>query len=277
MLDEEEDIAIESSIQMILNKPALIFDSTTLGKTILIADLHMGFIYGKNKKGIILPQSKRPEEELIELVKQLKPEHVIILGDFKDEIFGTNNPLVGRIFDFMKKIHPLTKLIIIKGNHDGKIEEILPESVEIIPPTGLFLKLVDGKTLGLWHGHASSSLDVFNADITITAHCHPAYTFRDEIGARITEKVWIKAKWLHTEGKKERLHIIIPAFNSYIEGYSVDGEFFKTIISMKDAINFEEAEVFTLEGVLLGTIANLQNERKLYDEKIKIGRKKKEY
>ncbi|HUT81727.1 MAG TPA: metallophosphoesterase [Candidatus Bathyarchaeia archaeon] len=271
---DEEVNKIESSTYMVPNKPALIFDSSTYGKTLLVADLHMGFIYGKNKKGIILPRSKRPEEELIELVKHIKPEHVIILGDFKDEIYGTNNPLVGRIFEFMKKIRSLTKLTIIKGNHDGKIEEILPESVEIIPPTGLFLRLEDGKTLGLWHGHATPALDVFNADITITAHCHPAYTFRDEIGAKITEKVWVKAKWLYTERREERLHIIIPAFNSYIEGYSVDGDYFKTTISMKEAINFEEAEVFTLEGVLLGTIRDLQNERKKYNEEIKIKRKR---
>ncbi len=273
-MDEDEN-KIESSTYIIPNKPALIFDSTIYGKTLLVADLHIGFIYGKNKKGIILPLSKRPEEELIELVKQHKPDHVIILGDFKDEIFGTNNPLVGRIFEFMKKIKPLTKLTIIKGNHDGKIEEVLPESVEIIQPSGLFLDLKDGKTIGLWHGHATPALDAFNADITITAHCHPAFTFRDEIGAKITEKVWIKAKWLPTENGKERLHIIMPVFNSYIEGYSVDGDFFKTLISMKDAIDFDNAEVFTLEGVLLGNLEDLQNERKKFDNEIKIRRKKK--
>jgi len=265
---------------MIPHKPAILIETEEYGSTLVIADLHLGYIYGRNKKGIILPNAKRPETEVIELVKKIEPNRLLIVGDFKDEIFGSSNPLVGRIFDFLKKLHKLTRLTIIKGNHDGKIEELLPESVELIPVTGLRLKLTDGRSLGLWHGHATPALDVLNADVTISGHGHPSYSFRDEIGTKQNEKVWVKAKWLHNVGPKERLHIIMPAFNQYIEGFSIDGNFFKTIVAMKEAINFEQAEVFTLEGVLLGTISELQEERQRYEEmyekrRRKIKRKKK--
>lgn len=249
----------ENSSLILPNIPAIIFEEEKYGKTLLVADLHIGYLYGKNKRGIIVPKSELPEEDLYNLVKETKAKRVIILGDFKDEIFGGNHPIAGRIWTFVKRILDLTQLTIIKGNHDAKIEELLPEEVELIPPTGLQLKEKNHNfSLGLWHGHATPALDVWESDITITGHAHPAYNFRDEIGSKITEKVWVKANWLNSEETKRKTHIIMPAFNRYIDGYSIDGELFKTTFLIKDAVDFFNAEVFTLEGVLIGTIGELQ-------------------
>jgi len=259
---------------MIPGKPAILLNEEKHGKTLVISDLHLGYVYNQNKKGIIIPVSKQAEEDLLELVKQLKPRRVIIVGDFKDEILGSSHPLVGRIWNFLQKILKLTRLTIIKGNHDGKIEELLPENVEVIASTGMCIKeRVFGKTIGLWHGHANPALDVISADITISAHAHPAYAFREKIGTKITEKVWVKAKWRQSDNKQDRIHIIIPAFNRYIDGFSVDSKFFNSIVLMKDGIDFSEAEVFTLDGVLIGTIGQLQEARLALEEEMK--RKKK--
>lgn len=247
---------------MIPNKPAMLLEDEKKGAILLIADLHLGYLYGQNKRGIILPRSKLPEEELIELVQEVKPNHLIILGDFKDEIFGMKNPLVSRIYNFYNKIKKLTKLIIIKGNHDGKIEEMFSERIPIIPSSGYCLKTKDGKTIGLWHGHSNPTLDVISADITISGHLHPAYSFKDNLGVITTEKVWMKARWHQSDNKKERLHIIMPAFNRYLKGRSVDDESFNTLITMKEGIDFENAEIFTLEGILLGKLKELQEEKK---------------
>ncbi|NHK32867.1 MAG: hypothetical protein FK730_16085 [Asgard group archaeon] len=247
---------------MIPNKPAMLIEDEKKGTILLITDLHLGFLYGQNKRGIILPRSKLPEEELIELVQETKPEYLIVLGDFKDEIYGMKNPLVSRIYNFYTKIKKLTKLMIIKGNHDGKIEEMFHERIPIIQSSGYCLKTKDGKSIGLWHGHSNPALDVISADITISGHVHPAYSFKDELGVITTEKVWIKARWRQTENKKERLHIIMPAFNRYIKGKSVDDESTNTLITMKEGIDFENAEVFTLEGILIGKLKDLQEERK---------------
>ena len=260
---------------MIPGKPMIIFYEKEHKKTLLISDLHIGFVYGRNTRGILIPNKKLPEEELVEMVIKEKPRRLIILGDFKDEIFGAGNPLTGRIFAFLKKVTKYTRLTIIKGNHDGKIEEFLSEDIEIIPATGLLLKLEGEKTMGLWHGHATPALDVMNADITISAHCHPAYTFRDEIGSKTTEKVWIKTKWLHSVDGEERIHIIMPAFNPFIEGYSVDGSSFNMNVTMKDGLDFDNAEVFTLDGVLLGTLSDLQEEKKRIEEFLKEKRRKR--
>ncbi len=251
------------------------FNEKEMNKTLIVSDLHIGYVYGRNKKGIILPESKRPEDDIIRLLDEKKPDTLIFLGDFKDAIYGTPHPIAGRIWKFLKRLVKKTNVIIVKGNHDGKIEEVIPEEINLIQAEGFRLTQKEtNKSIGLWHGHASPALDVWTADITISAHAHPAYTFRDEIGSKITQKVWVKAKWLNIlEGKPDRIHIIIPPFNRYIEGYSIDSEYFRTIVLMRDAIDFENAEVFTLEGVLIGTLRNLRENRRELEKKLNTLRK----
>lgn len=266
---------IQTNSIIIPDTPAIMFNEKKFNKTLIVADLHIGYVYGRNKKGIILPESKRPEDDIIRLLDEIQPDTLIFLGDFKDEIFGTPHPIAGRIWKFLKLLLEKTNVVIIKGNHDGKIEEIIPEEITLIQPEGLRLTQKEtNKSIGLWHGHATPGLDIWTADITISAHAHPAYTFRDEIGSRSTQKVWVKAKWLNIEeGKPDRMHIIIPPFNRYIEGYSVDSEYFRTIVLMRDAIDFDNAEVFTLEGVLIGTLKDLQDTRRELEKRLSILRK----
>ncbi|MHA1461643.1 MAG: metallophosphoesterase [Candidatus Heimdallarchaeota archaeon] len=267
--------SVQTNSIIIPDTPAIMFNEKEFNKTLIVSDLHIGYVYGRNKKGIILPESKRPEEDIIQLLDETQPDTLIFLGDFKDEIFGTSHPIAGRIWKFLKQLLEKTAVIIIKGNHDGKIEEVIPEEIKLIQADGLRLTQKEtNKSIGLWHGHASPALDVWTADITISAHAHPAYTFRDEIGSKITQKVWVKAKWLNTkEGEPDRMHIIVPPFNRYIDGYSVDSEYFKTIVLMRDAIDFDNAEIFTLDGVLIGTLKNLREDRRELEKKLSILRK----
>ncbi len=269
MTSKSEEKKSKYSSLIIPGKPALIFEDATYGSTLVISDLHLGYVYNKNKRGILLPYKQWPEEDLLDFVERLQPNRLIIIGDFKDEIFGTSNPLVQRVWKFLNRLLELTSsVVIIKGNHDGKLEEITPEKVEVASSKGILAtEKHTGKKIGLWHGHAIPALDVMSADITISAHAHPAYAFRDDVGSKITEKVWVKAKWKSEEGK-ERIHIVMPAFNKYIKGFSVDSGFFETIIIMKEGIDFQEAEVFTLDGVLIGTIGELQKQRIIHDEKV---------
>ncbi|MFW9923258.1 MAG: metallophosphoesterase [Candidatus Thorarchaeota archaeon] len=260
---------------IIPEKPAIVFDEKIFGRTLVVADLHIGYLYGKNRKGIIVPAAQSVEEDLLKLVEEIKCKRVIILGDFKDEIYGGSHPLAGRIWKFLRALLEKSEVTIIKGNHDGKIEEFVPEEVEIIPPSGLrVIETQKKRSIGMWHGHATPALDVLSSDITLSAHAHPAYSFREETGAKITEKVWVRAKWKDSTDKgKQRVHIIIPTFNRYIDGYSVDEELFETTVMMKEAIDLENAEVFNLEGVLIGTIGELKEARRTIIKKIKERRK----
>ena len=249
---------------IIPNTPAITFNDKEYGETLVISDLHIGYLYGKNRKGIVVPLTETPEKDTIKLVEKILPKRIIFLGDFKDEIFGSTHPLAGRIWKFLKELSTKTHITIIKGNHDGKIEELLPDEIELIDSSGIQVQERNNNfSIGLWHGHATPALDVMGSQITISGHAHPAYSFRDSIGSKITEKVWVKAKWNVENKEEQRFHIIMPAFNRYIDGYPVDEKLFETTVLMREAIDFLNAEVFTLEGVLLGTINELQEDRSI--------------
>ncbi|MEA2070177.1 MAG: metallophosphoesterase [Asgard group archaeon] len=241
-------------------KPALLLPTKEYGTTLVLADLHIGYVYGRNRRGIKIPYEKRPEEDIVKITKEFQPNHIIIVGDFKDEIYGAAKALVKRIEGFLQKIPQETSLTIIKGNHDGLIEQFLPNYINIEPPTGLLLELLETQeTVGLWHGHAFPNPLVQNADITLSGHGHPAYTFRETTGATQTIKVWIKSKWQFSKSnKKPRNHIFMPAFNKYINGYPINEAYFESIINFKEALEFDKSKVFTLDGVLLGTLKELQ-------------------
>lgn len=270
-MEVEQEITNNSS-WLIPEKPAILFEEQKLGPTLLIADLHIGYVYGRHRREIILPRVQRAENELLDLTQTLKPKNVIILGDFKDEIFGATPALARRIWDFLGELLTIAEVMIIKGNHDGKIEEIVPNKVKIMPATGLVLTAAqEEKSIGLWHGHATPALDVYNAEITISAHAHPAYHFSEVFSRGMREKVWVKAKWQVEKEKNnqdkgltdnERIHLIMPAFNKYIKGPSVDSEIFLELIPFRAALDIANAEIFTLGGVLLGTIKELQADKK---------------
>jgi metallophosphoesterase superfamily enzyme len=130
-------------------------------------------------------------------------------------------------------------------------------------------KTTNNKSIGIWHGHATPAVDVITADLTISAHVHPAYSFRDNVGSIISEKIWVKAKWIEKK-KAQRTHLIMPAFNSFIDGLSVDHENFTEMLAAINGIDLLKGEAYTLDGVLLGTIGQLQAERKdLEEQRIK--------
>jgi hypothetical protein len=254
---------------LIPSKPALLFEEENRGLTLVIADLHLGYTYNRISGGIQIPQHARPENEVFQLVDEYTPQQIIFLGDFKDEVFGARKGFLRRMGVFLNKLLIKSEVMIIKGNHDGKIEDFVPEQVEVISSKGICLEEKGNQNkIGLWHGHAYPALDVMNAEITISGHAHPVYHFRELTGAKIVEKVWVKKKWSSEETrKKKRIHLIMPAFNNYITGFPVDEKIFSEFVIVSEAIDFSKAEVFTLEGILLGTIEELIKNKAEFDRK----------
>ena len=60
------------------------------GKTLVIADLHIGYEEALNKQGVLVPrrQFELTVERLKKLLEKTKPTRIIVLGDLKHE-FGT--------------------------------------------------------------------------------------------------------------------------------------------------------------------------------------------
>ncbi len=211
-------------MDLIFGKPAAVIKDT-----LVIADLHLGLEFELQRKGFNIPSQFKPfSREISELSQEC--ERIIILGDLKHTITGFSWPERVYLPEFIRSLNK--EVILVKGNHDGDIEEYL--NIHLVPSSGF-----EFEDYWLFHGHARPRE---LRDHMIMAHVHPVLRIKDSLGGIITEKVWVKAKY---EGKKL---LIMPAFNPLITGADVH-----EIEGLK-GLDLRNARIYSLEGEYLGRI-----------------------
>ncbi|ASJ06451.1 metallophosphoesterase [Thermococcus pacificus] len=169
---------------------------TSHGKTLLIADPHIGFELSRG-----LRIRTHFEERLAAFVSEKDPDLLVILGDVKEPIglsFTVKRLLMG-FFSDLREI----PTVITKGNHDGRIEEVAGK----FPHVQVTEHLLLDEELFL-HGHTNLQGVEFRE--AYLGHIHPAYTFKSGGVSRKT-KVFVRA------GK----FLILPTVNPFIEGFDV--------------------------------------------------------
>jgi putative SbcD/Mre11-related phosphoesterase len=260
-------------------------------RTMAIADLHMGWEIALSQKGIHVPtQTPKLLKKLKNLLTTYKPEKLIILGDVKHTVATAETGEWQDIPDFFQEIKKQTKeILIIRGNHDGNLEPLLPESVKVLPSTGIALGEV-----GFFHGHRWPSPTLLKCKTLVMGHIHPTVAFRDPAGFRITRQVWIKADCNKTKLsevllKKHKIKgeenvektllkhynikpktaqlFIMPSFNEFLGGRPLNEQKFtgkakaERIVGpvlRSDAVDVKNAETYLLDGTFLGTLEQLQ-------------------
>jgi putative SbcD/Mre11-related phosphoesterase len=208
-------------LRFIVNEPALL-----LGKALVVADLHLGLESDLAKSGIRIPsQTGKISGKIKKLLSENDCRELIILGDIKHVIPGLPYPEKAEVLDFIGQFAVPVK--IIKGNHDGSIQNYLK-----------IYKEINREGYLLTHGHMKIRR---TKKKIISGHVHPVLEFRDGLGGRISERVWIAGK----------NHIIMPAFNDLLGGV--------------DVRNFEkdvkDADLYLLDGLYLGRISDLQEKK----------------
>lgn len=245
-------------------------------RTVIIADLHLGWEVAFAEKGIHVP-SQMPKllRKLTEIIKQTKPQTLLVLGDIKHTITKTAAEEWRDIPDFFEPLARKVRSIkIIQGNHDGNLEPLLPETVEILPAAGM---MINGA--GFFHGHTWPAPELLKCRTLVMGHVHPVVMFQDPLGYRVTKQVWVKANingalleksLLRHYHIKQPLHqsakltqcIIMPSFNYFLGGRPLNsktkttGQKYQTISPLLrlKSVKIEEAELFLLDGTFLGTI-----------------------
>ena len=248
-------------------------------RTVIVTDLHLGWEVAFAEKGIHVP-SQMPKllSKLTEIIKQTKPQTLLLLGDIKHTITKTATEEWRDIPDFFELLTKKVQSIkIIQGNHDGNLEPLLPESVEILPSTGT---VIDGA--GFLHGHTWPALELLKCHTLVMGHVHPVVMFRDPLGYRITKQVWVRANINGALLRKSLLRhydirqplqqqtklaqcIIMPSFNDFLGGRPINrktkatGSKFQALSPLlrSKSMKIEEAELFMLDGTFLGTIDQL--------------------
>lgn len=257
---------------------------------LVVADLHIGWEMALSQKGIFVPtQTPKLLGKLIEIVTKYNPEKLLILGDVKHTVATAEVGEWHDIPDFFSELRTLVKeILIIKGNHDGNLEPLLPENIKLLPTTGATINNV-----GFFHGHRWPSPPMLKCKLLIMGHMHPIIAFRDPMGFRIIKQVWVKAKCdkiqlikillekhrIKMEGEnpektlfkhykirpKTEEIFIMPSFNDFLGGKPLNERQSKKAnaayigpILRSDVVDMENAELYMLDGTFLGAFSQLK-------------------
>jgi metallophosphoesterase superfamily enzyme len=242
-------------------------------------------------EGIHVPsQTPRLLKKLRELLRVYKPARLLILGDVKHTVATAEKIEWQDVPEFFNEIRKhVAEIIVVRGNHDGNLDPLLPENVKTVPATGLCMN-----DTGFFHGHQWPSPELLKCKTIVMGHVHPTVAFRDPAGFRITRQVWVKIecnaaeltgillrknkikiagnseKTLYTKygfkGKTQQL-FIMPSFNDFLGGrplndakpsHRLGSEMVAGPILRSEAVNMKSAEMYLLDGTYLGTLEQLR-------------------
>lgn len=216
-------------------------------KTLVIADLHLGYEEAMSKKGILVPrvQFKEIYEKISDILKNLDIETVVITGDLKHEfgvISDTEWKNVLQIIDLFLKY--CKKLVIIKGNHDVALPFITKKrDIELVN----YYKIDD---ILICHGdEIIDNQDFKKSKIIIIGHEHPAIGLNDKTKHE-NFKCFLKGKFLN------KTLIVLPSFNPLTIGTDVSRNRLLSPFLQQDLNNFE---VYVVEKNKIYNFGKLKN------------------
>jgi putative SbcD/Mre11-related phosphoesterase len=258
-------------------------------RTVVVADLHIGWEVALSQEGIHVPsQTPKLLKKLVDVVSRHKADRLLILGDVKHTIARAETPEWRDVPEFFTALgRRVNEILVVRGNHDGNIEPLLPESVKVLPSTGVVLGDV-----GFFHGHRWPSPALLGCRTLVMGHVHPVVVFRDPAGFRVTRQVWVKADCdgvllsevlrrkhrlkrkekqvktlqggLESGARNSRL-LIVPSFNDFLGGRPLNegrgvlgsGKVAGPVLR-SEAVDLRNAETYLLDGTYLGTLEQLR-------------------
>jgi putative SbcD/Mre11-related phosphoesterase len=217
----------------VINQSAIIIESDK--RYLVIADLHLGKEYEYYKKGIKVPDvGQKMKSDILKIIKRKNIEELILLGDIKHNLPFTSYFEKLNLPKFLDFDIPVK---LIKGNHDGNIEEIVSNEV---------MKSFMIEDYVLTHGHI-----LIEGSNLIMGHVHPVVEFIDSNG-----KITRLKCFLRMEGSQNV--IVLPSFNPLIEGVSINkdedipGPYFE-----RDRLEIKDFDCYLLDGTYMGKVRDI--------------------
>ncbi|UHQ95426.1 metallophosphoesterase [Haloterrigena alkaliphila] len=256
--------------------------TATLGaeRALLVADYHAGYEAGlRYERGVDVP-SQAPErrERLRSLLERTNPDRLVVLGDLMHSIGDPGGAERGELEVLFESFSPALSVTVVKGNHDGGIEEWLtpendrevaaldfdPSAVTVTPGAGVALG--DG-AVGVCHGHTWPAPAVLECDVVCLGHEHPCVRLEDEVGGSRVERAWLRGRlapdpfrerpeyegipWLERDDEAAPRVVVVPAFNDLVGGTWVNLAN-QSFLSPFLPAGLAGGEAYLLDGTRLG-------------------------
>ncbi len=174
--------------------------------TVVVADLHLGYESALEAEGIHIPrvQTKTVKESLARLIDRYEAERVVLLGDVKHEFSRNLGQEVRDVRAVLDSIIDQVDVVIVKGNHDNFIENIVSR---------VQVPVVERYSLGgltFVHGHQECGDRPL-----VMGHEHPSVKIVDRVGAYLKLPCHLL---LRREGV-----LVLPAFSPLASGTDITG------------------------------------------------------
>ncbi|HID20692.1 MAG TPA: metallophosphoesterase [Methanophagales archaeon] len=254
------------ALKPLLDEPAMVVESKY--KILVIADLHLCIEVELRQKGInIGSQTEKLLERAIKCVKAVEPDVILLLGDIKHVVPQISFADRKEVPFFFAQLADYAPVYVVKGNHDGWIEKLLP-TVE--PKHKIYIKGAQGflfDHVGYTHGHSWPSPDLFSAQYILIGHNHPRIRLVSSYYTSM-KTVWIRAQCDYEAVKKRYPElsnwnaprvIIMPAFNELCGGVAFNStkrEFLGPIASK--LLRFDTMEAYLLDGTYIGKVCDME-------------------
>jgi metallophosphoesterase superfamily enzyme len=268
-------------IRLLTPWPALLVEGGE--RLLVVSDFHLGIEYELAKMGINIPfQTERYMGEMLGLVREHRPDRLVLLGDVKHGVPITSFQEKREIpLFFNALLDEVDQVDVARGNHDGNIQNLAPEGVVIHPSRGFVVG--KGFRVGLLHGHAWPYPGLLGCDLLVMGHNHPTVRLNTPLGVRVSRRVWVRgvvdpvrvaAAVLGQNGVKavepveafrERYGVevgapqvvIVPTFNDLMGGLPVNSETPKSLLGplfRSKAVEVDDFDVYLLDGTFLGQV-----------------------
>ena len=228
---------------------------------LLIADYHAGLERALRYRDGVSVHSREQQrrDRLLGLLEETDADTLYVVGDLMHSIGDPTYSERRELETLLSSIPAEIDLIVIKGNHDGEIEQWLTgATVHQAPGT-----IDDG--LALSHGHTWPPVGALDAEVIVIGHEHPQVRLEDSVGGSTVHRVWLRSE-LDGEFLADHLDVtppddnpelvVLPAFNELSGGtwINVQDESFLVPYLPQSLI---KPEVYLLDGTKLGQLGAL--------------------
>ncbi len=241
--------------RIVPSRPAMVLEGRK--KSLVVADIHIGFESGLAAGGITVGKGStvgQAVSELSEMIREERPDSVVLLGDVKSSIRGIARQEWDDVPYFLGRIREQCDVVLVPGNHDAGIQRLAPDGVSLTGPAGV----VEEGAL-LTHGHAMPSGNFSHVDRIIMGHVHPVF-FED--GSVLNgQRVWVSLRAARQDIFPDRsgeLEVtIVPSFNRYFYAAHKGRRRRSTSPIIERIRDVASARIVTLDGDIIGDESDL--------------------
>lgn len=237
-----DSVEILPGVKVTVNRCLLLND----GPTVVLGDLHIGYEKALEDECMFIPRmnTESVRKSLNLIISKYEPRRVVLLGDIKHDFKRSRHEGREEIRRIIKLIENAADVIVVKGNHDNFLQNILYDmNVKVVD-------YVDLCGFRMEHGHKDSGKRP-----VIIGHEHPSVRITGPINGSIKIQCFIHMK--------EEGIIIIPSFSPLSSGTDLSLSGSETFISPAcKGANIMNADVYGVSefGIFtLGKLGEIEN------------------